>query len=245
MTIQPTHRAAFAGLAAFAAASPAFAQTAADILRQVAGARSTTGALTNADAEGGLREALTNGAVNAVLRVGKLDGYWRDGAIQIPLPGLLGDAQRLLKPLGQSRLLDDLQLRMNRAAETAAPRARDLFVSAIRGMSVQDAVGIVRGGETAGTEYLRGRTQDQLKTAFRPIVTNALDGAGALRAFDRAVQRHGAQGLVGASPRDALTDFATSKALDGLFYYVGQEERDIRTNPVKRTTELLRRVFGG
>lgn len=240
-----SRRAFAAGLAAFGAAVPAFAQSAADILRQVAAARPAAGALSNADAEGGLREALTNGAVNAVLRVGKLDGYWRDVAIQIPLPGLLGDAQRLLKPLGQSRLLDDLQLRMNRAAETAAPKARDLFVAAVRGMTVQDALGIVRGGETAGTEYLRGRTQDQLKSEFRPIVANALDGAGAVRVFDQAVRRHGAQGLVGSSPRDALIDFATSKALDGLFHYVGQEERDIRTNPVKRTTDLLRRVFGG
>lgn len=245
MMFRTTRRAAIAGLVVTAAASPALAQTAADILRQVAGARTSGGPLSNADAESGLREALTTGAVNAVLRVGRLDGYWKDGAIQIPLPGLLGDAQRLLKPLGQSRLLDDLQLRMNRAAETAAPRARDLFVAAIRGMTVQDAIGIVRGGETAGTTYLRGRTEDPLRTAFRPIVAEALGGAGALRAFDQAVRRHGAQGLVGASPRDALTDFATAKALDGLFFYVGQEEREIRTNPVKRTTELLRRVFGG
>lgn len=245
MMFRTTRRAAIAGLVVTAAASPALAQTAAEILRQVAGARTPGGPLSNADAESGLREALTTGAVNAVLRVGRLDGYWRDGAIQIPLPGLLGDAQRLLKPLGQSRLLDDLQLRMNRAAETAAPRARDLFVAAIRGMTVQDAIGIVRGGETAGTTYLRGRTEDPLRTAFRPIVAEALGGAGALRAFDQAVRRHGAQGLVGASPRDALTDFATAKALDGLFFYVGQEEREIRTNPVKRTTELLRRVFGG
>ena len=245
MTFQPSRRSVAAGLAALLAAGPALAQSAADILRQVAAARGSGAGLSASDAEGGLREALTSGAVNAVLRVGRLDGYWRDGAIQIPLPGLLGDAQRMLKPLGQSRLLDDLQLRMNRAAETAAPRARDLFVSAIKGMTVQDAVGIVRGGDTAGTEYLRGRTQDQLKAQFRPMVANALDGAGAVRVFDQAVRRHGAQGLLGSSPQDALIDFATSRALDGLFYYVGQEEREIRTNPVKRTTNLLRRVFGG
>jgi len=237
------------GAAAFLVTTPLGAQQIGDVLRAVAGQSGNGQGLprgvSQADAEGGLRQALTNGAVAAVLKVGKLDGFWADGAIRIPLPGALGDVQRSLKPLGLSKPLDDLQLRINRGAETAAPKARDLFAKAIRSMTVEDVVGILRGGDNAGTVFLRRKTEQDLSTQFRPNIADALAQSGALRAFERAVGQYGAAGLNGVTPRDTLVNFAVTKALDGLFHYVAAEERAIRSNPAKRTSDILRRVFGG
>ena len=201
--------------------------------------------LTNSQAEGGLREALIKGAVNAVLRVGRTDGYWRDDKIRIPLPGVLGKTQRTLTQLGMSRPLDDLQHRVNIAAETAAPEARAMFVGAIRAMTVEDVVGVLRGGDTAGTTYLKGKTSPQLTGLFRPPMASALAATGALKSLDRVVANNSLAGALGRSPSATLTDFAVGKALDGLFFYVGEEERAIRTDPVKRTTDLLKKTFGG
>jgi len=201
--------------------------------------------LTKPQAEGGLREALSTGAVNAVLKVGKVDGYWRDDKIRIPLPGVLGSTQRTLKRIGLSGPLDDLQHKVNGAAETAAPQARDMFVGAIRAMTVEDVVGLLRGGDTAGTNYLKEKTSPKLTSLFRPPMASALNSTGAMQSLDRVVTSNKLGGSMGQSPSATLTDFAVGKALDGLFFYVGEEERAIRTNPAKRTTDILKRTFGG
>ncbi len=226
------------------AASDAFSQNLGRALGSALGSGPSKG-LTGAQAEGGLREALSNGAVNAVLRVGKTDGYWRDDKIRIPLPGVLGQTQRTLGRIGLSGPLDDLHHKVNGAAEKAAPQARDMFVGAIRSMTVEDAVGLVRGGNTSGTDYLKNKTTPQLTTLFRPPMASALGSTGALQSLDRVVAGNKLGGAMGKSPSDTLTDFAVGKALDGLFYYVGEEERAIRTNPAKRTSDLLKKTFGG
>jgi Protein of unknown function (DUF4197) len=222
--------------------------------------RGLPGGVTNQEADSGLRQALTNGAIAAVLRLGKLDGYWADNRVKIPLPNPLDSLQRRLTPLRLSGSLDDLQLKINRAAELAAPAARTIFSDAVRTLTVEDVVGVLRGGETAGTDLLKTKTRPQLVTLFNPPVTTALTQSGAGRGFDRVVSRYGPEiqrlgGLVnlgganadlkpGASLKDQFVSYSVGKALDGLFYYVAEEERLIRKDPLKRTTDLLKRVFG-
>lgn len=245
-------RSFLAGLAVFVT-TPAFALSLDDILNAAqsaqgqgsAGAAGLPPGVTASEGVGGLKEALTNGAVAAILRVGKLNGYWGDDKIRIPLPGALGTAQRTLKLVGASGPLDDLQLRINHAAEDAAPKARSIFVDAIQRMTVNDIAGVLRGGDTAGTQYLRRATGDDLSDLFHPPIKSALTSTGAVTAFKSAIAQYGANGIVGDGPEDSLTDFAVTKGLDGIFHYVGEEERAIRKNPVKQTSSLLQKVFGG
>ncbi len=200
--------------------------------------------LNDRDAQGGLREMLDNGTSAAVTRVAKPDGYWGDPAIRIPLPKKLDTLQKVLKPLGQSGLLDDLHLRMNRAAESAAPLAGNLFVSAIKAMTIKDAVGIVKGGPTAGTQYLQKTTTPALTTAFTPPMENALQASGAVDYLNRTVQRNHLQSLFKSDAKTYLGEYAVAYALDGLFHYIGVEETAIRRDPAKRTSQLLKTVFG-
>lgn len=214
---------------------PAFAQSLSTALPK---------GLTQNEAISGLRQALSQGAQAAVLRVAKPDGYWADGMIRIPLPKAMAQLQRSLKPIGLSAPLDDLQLKLNRAAETAAPRARDLFGKAIAGMSIEDVAGVLRGGPSAGTDLLRAKTAKPLALAFKPSLSKAMADTGAIKALDKAITNPNLRAVMGASPQESLASFGTERALDGLFHYVAAEEAAIRTNPVKRGTSLLKKVFG-
>ena len=200
--------------------------------------------LSQADASTGLKQALTLAAQTATQRLGARDGFFGDDRVRIPLPRALANIQRNLHPLGMSGPLDDVQLRMNRGAEAAMPQARTLFVNAIRSITVEDAIGIVRGGDTAATDYLRRRTEPQLTTALRPPMQAALASSGAFGALDRANRVIASSGLGGADLRSQVIDFAVFKALDGAFLYIGEEERRIRRDPVRQTTGLLREIFG-
>jgi hypothetical protein len=205
-------------------------------------------ALTQADAARGVREMLTLAANAATQRLGRPDGFFGDLRVRIPLPGLLAGAQRNLKPLGLSAPLDDLQLRMNRGAEAAMPAARRLLVDAIRGITLQDALSIVAGGDDSATVYLRGRTEPQLAEALRPPMQTALTSAGAFTALDRvtsspALTRFGL-GDTSGRLRTQIITFAVAKGQDGAFTYLAEEEGRFRSDPVRRTTALLRRVFG-
>jgi hypothetical protein len=203
----------------------------------------TGGPLTTAEIDAGLREALTIGAGNVASRLGKENGYFGDPKIRIPLPKTYRDVQKNLAVVGASGPLDDIELRINRAAEAAVPEARALIVGAVRSMTIEDALGILRGGDTAATDFLRSRTEAQLKTAFTPHVRTALSESGAFRAMDNYLGGIGLGGATSGIQAD-LTDHAVALGLDGIFYYVAEEERKIRENPVARTTELLRKVFG-
>ncbi|MDV6332339.1 DUF4197 domain-containing protein [Asticcacaulis sp. 201] len=201
-------------------------------------------AVSEKDAQTGLRDILTKGTQAAVERVSRPDGYWGDTRIQIPLPKTLAKTQKLLKPLGQSGLLDDLHLRMNRAAESAAPAAKGLFIDAIKGMTIKDAVGIINGGDTSGTQYLQRTATPGLKTAFTPPMQNAMQQTGAVDYLDRVVKRNNMQGFLKTDAKTYLGDYAVGLALQGLFYYVGSEEAAIRRDPAKRTTQILKAIFG-
>lgn len=200
--------------------------------------------LTEAEIRDGLKEALTVGVDRAAGQLGAPDGFWANAEVRIPLPGVLKDVQERLDGVGLSGPLDDLQTRLNRGAEAAMPSAKALVVSAVQSMTIEDAIGVLRGGDTAATDFLRGRTEDGLRTALSPYVESALSDVGALDALDNAVNRYAA-GLVRSDARGMLVENAVEGALDGLFLYLAREETAIRRDPVKRTTELLRRVFGG
>ncbi len=227
-----------------ALAGPASAQDLGKAVKDILGSRTAAKALTQGDAAAGLKEALQLGAAAAGDRLSLKDGFFGDLQVRIPLPGVLGKAQKQLRPLGLSGPLDDLQLKINRAAEATAPKAKTLVVDAVRSMTIDDALSILKGGDTAATDFLRSKTEAQLRAAFAPQIRSALASSGALSAANSAVKKYGA-GLVATDAKTWITDNATTGALNGLFYYVAQEERAIRKDPVKRTSDLLRRVFGG
>lgn len=244
---------ALAGLAAVATASissvaPAAAQSQdlgkifSDVLHQRLPGDSQN--LTSDEVSEGLKEALSLAADRAGSRLGAKDGFFQDRSVRIGLPGVLGDAQKRLKPFGMSGPLDDLELRINRGAEAAMPAARTLVVDAVRSMTIDDAMSVLRGGDQAATDLLRAKTEVGLQQALAPYVEAALADSGALQAMDGVVARYGA-GLVQTDAREILVSSAVSGAVDGLFHYVAEEELAIRRDPVKRSTELLRKVFGG
>lgn len=230
----------------------ASAQSFGDFLRGVLGNETeeeTTSQTSNfdisaSDADAGLRQALTIGAQAVGQQLSQYNGYFGDGDIRIPLPGRLGELQSQLSRLGLSGPLDDLQERMNHAAEDAAPYAADLVVDAVSSITMGDALEILNGGDTAATNYLRGRTEADLMVLVEPYMRSALEDSGALTMVDSVAGRYGLQSLSG-DLRDQLIDHAVERGLDGLFFYLAKEEQEIRSNPVKRSTDLLRRVFGG
>lgn len=237
-----------AGLAlSLVLAAPVAAQStsAADIWRSVTGRGGPVSSptLTQREAEAGLKEALTLAAQASAQRLGGADGFWGDLKVRIPLPARLAQAQRTLKPMGLAGPLDDVEMRINRAAEAAMPEAGELIVAAVRSLSMNDALAILRGGDDAATRFLRGRTEQRLSERLRPLMTTALTEAGALAAADSAARRAGLLRYSSTLKQD-MSNFATIKALDGLFYYLAAEERAIRADPAKHVTAVLARVFG-
>ena len=202
------------------------------------------GALTQSEIEAGLRQALEIGTERVADQIGVQDGYWGDAAIRIPLPGRLGEAQRELKKIGLSAPLDDLQLRMNRAAEDAVPVGKRIVIDAVKGITFQDAVGILQGGDTAATDFLRGKTEISLRSIFEPYVEQALTDSGAYQTLDSVTSQVPMLAIAATDYKSSLTDHAVSLGLDGMFDYLALEEKKIREDPVARTTELLRKVFG-
>lgn len=207
----------------------------------------TGGALTAAEVALGLKTALDNGVGNAISNVGVLDGFLGDNIVRIPLPKVLRDVQSYLAPLGADGILVDLQTQLNRGAEKAAPVAKDIFLGAVRNLTIPDAFNILRGPETAATEYLRGETSGRLAQLFAPIMETALNQTGALRLVDDVSSQLGAIPFapkLGADARNDLIDHGVDFGLKGVFHYIGEEEKAIRANPAKRTSDILRRVFG-
>ncbi|MEM9605397.1 MAG: DUF4197 domain-containing protein [Pseudomonadota bacterium] len=201
------------------------------------------GALSNEDITQGLKEALTNGANTVVSQLGAAKGFSGDPAVRIPLPKNLAKARKLAKKVGLEGYFDDLELKLNEAAEAATPKARALFVDAITGMSVSDAKGILQGPDDAATSYFRNKTGADLQSQMRPIVDEALASVGAVTSFNTMMERYNAIPFAPKVDSD-LTGHVVEKGADGIFHYLAVEEKAIRDNPVKRTSELLKRVFG-
>lgn len=195
----------------------------------------------------GLKEALATGTERAVTEVAKTDGYFGNQLIKIMLPGKVQQAANVLGTLGYQQQVDEVVLTMNRAAEKAAPKAAAFFGDAIRLMSVEDAQGILSGGDTAATEYFNKKTRSQLFDSFKPDVAKSMDQVGTTRAYKEMIGKYNVMPLASFAgvPSMDLDTYVTNKTLDGLFKIVAEEEKKIRSNPAARTTDLLRKVFGG
>ncbi|MBI3208425.1 MAG: DUF4197 domain-containing protein [Candidatus Solibacter usitatus] len=193
---------------------------------------------------GGLKEALSIGITNAVGILAKPDGYFKNEAVKILLPKSFKTVETGLKFAGMGGVLDQLVLGMNRAAEKAAPLAKNIFVDAIKQMTFTDAKNILTGGNTAATDFFKSTTTDKLTTAFKPPVSEAMAEVGVTKTYNEFLGRVQKMPLLRLEKLE-LDNYVVGKALDGLFYMVGQEEKKIRTDPAARVTGLLREVFGG
>jgi hypothetical protein len=191
----------------------------------------------------GLKEALQVGTENTVKLTGKTDGYLRNEAIKILMPEKLRTLEKGLRTVGYGSQIDEFVVSMNRAAEQAAPQAKEIFWDAIKAMSFDDARKILGGNETAATDYFKGKTTDKLSAAFKPIVDKSMNEVGVTRQYKDLVGRFQAIPFAKTESFD-LDPYVTEKSLGGLFYVLGQEEKKIRTNPAARVTDLLKEVFG-
>jgi hypothetical protein len=190
----------------------------------------------------GLKEALSIGAQNGVKLVSREDGYFGNQLIRILVPEKIQKTAKLLRKAGFGKEVDKFELSMNRAAEKAGPRALAFFIDAIREMSIPDAVKILRGKDTEATEYLRAKTYERIYGVFKPVVSSAMNDVGVTRSFKEMMDKTKNVPLLKKESVD-LDHYVTSKALDGLFLMVGQEEKKIRKDPVARVTDLLKKVF--
>ncbi len=192
----------------------------------------------------GLKDALSTGTKNAVGLVSKPNGYFNNPAIKIPLPDNVQKAADLVGKLGGQKQVDAFVLSMNRAAEKAAPKAASYFVNAIKEMNVEDARKILSGGDTAATDYFKSKTSAKLYDEFKPFISASMNEVGVAHSYNALMDKVPAVPFAKPQSLD-LDHYVTTKALDGLFTMVGQEEQKIRTNPAARTTDLLKKVFGG
>ncbi|HEU4401316.1 MAG TPA: DUF4197 domain-containing protein [Candidatus Polarisedimenticolia bacterium] len=194
-------------------------------------------------ATAGLKEALGVGTSRSVDRLGRVDGYLKNVEVRIPMPEKLRFVEKSLRAIGQEGLVDEFVKSMNRAAEAAAPLARDVFLETIKGIGFEDALKIVHGKDHEATDYLRAGAGPRLATLFRPIVAEQLDNVGTTRSFDAMMSRASRLPFTGKSAFN-LDEYVTGRALDGMFLLIGREEEKIRKDPMARTTELLKSVFG-
>lgn len=195
------------------------------------------------DAASGLRAALERGAASAVDLLGRNDGFLGNPKVRIPLPGVLEDAAGILKATGQQQKVDELITAMNRAAEAAVPQARPLLVNAVKSMSVSDARRILTGGDTSVTQFFADKTRKPLTTQFLPIVTKSTEKVSLASKYNAVAGKAAGFGLV--KKEDAnVQDYVTRKALDGLFFMIGEEEKRIRNDPVGTGSAILAKVFG-
>ncbi len=199
--------------------------------------------LSNADAVSGLKQALSDGSAAAVKMLGQDNGYFGNAKVKIPLPPSLQKIESGLRMMGMKKQADELVLSMNRAAEAAAPEAKQLLLDAVKKMSVQDAKGILTGGDTAATEYFRRTTQSQLTQRFLPIVKKATDRVGLAQQYNSLAGQGAALGLVKAEDASIET-YVTRKALDGLYLIIAEQEKAFRQNPVGATSDIVKKVFG-
>ena len=201
-------------------------------------------ALGEAEAASGVRAALERGADSAVAMLGKPGGFLDNPQVKIPLPGALDRAASMLRAIGQQQRVDDLVDSMNRAAEQAVPAAKPLLLNAVREMSVEDAVKIVRGSDTSVTDFFAAKTRTPLGEKFLPIVTAETRKVSLAAKYNAVAGKGSTFGLV--KPEDAnVEQYVTRKALDGLFFMIGQEEKKIRADPVGTGSAILKSVFGG
>jgi Protein of unknown function (DUF4197) len=212
-------------------------------LPQLPGGTRGPGTLGDARIGQALKQALEVGTENAVKLTGRTDGYFKNQAIKILMPDKLRTFERALRTVGYEREIDDFVLKMNRAAERAAPSAKKIFRDAIGEMTIDDARGILNGAQTAATDYFKSKTTEPLTAAFSPVVHRTMGEVGLTRQYQELFGRAQRLPFLDLESFD-LDRYVVGRALDGLFHVVGEEEQRIRTTPAARVTELLREVFG-
>lgn len=243
------NRRILAVLAAAVFTSAGLAQSPFDSLRKkaeaVLGSPQSTGEdLSDDKITAGLKEALRLSTGKAVASTGRPDGFLKNEAIKILLPPRLQAAGRTMRMIGMGAQVDELEVGMNRAAEQAAPQAKQIFLDALTRMTFSDVRGVLTGGDTAATDYFKSQSTQELTTAFTPIVHQAMLKVGVIRQYNRLMQNSVASRF--SSGRNVnLDDYVVGKALDGLFYELAEEEKKIRKDPAAQTTLLLKEVFGG
>ena len=204
---------------------------------------STQGALTNEEVGLGLKDALLVASETVVSQLGREDGFNGDPAIHIPLPQQLATAQEWLDKVGMAGLLYNLEMKLNRAAEVATPKAKDLFFQAISEMTFDDVLNIYNGPDDAATRYFEEKMSPPLTREMSPIVADSLSEVGAIQSYDNAMKEYSSIPFAPDVKAD-LTTYVVEKGIEGIFHYIAIEEAAIRENPAKRTTELLKKVFG-
>ena len=213
-----------------------------DLIKKGLGVGEKSG-LSEAKIGNGLKEALKVATQNTVNLTGQKDGYFSNQAIKILMPKKLGRLEKPLRMVGYGPQVDEFVLSMNRAAERAAPSAKKIFGDAVAQMTFDDAKKVLNGGDTAATDYFKGKTTDKLTAAFRPVVEKSMNEVGVTRKYKEMVGRYEAIPF----SKDIAIDpdqYVVEKAMDGLFYVLGQEEKKIRSNPAARVNDLLKEVFG-
>ena len=200
--------------------------------------------LSEGKAGAGLKEALQVATEKSVSLTGRPNGYFSNAAIKILMPEKLRSVEQGLRAIGYGPQVDEFVLSMNRAAERAAPAAKQIFVDAISSMTFDDAKKILTGGDTSATEFFKAKTTDKLTAAFRPVIDKTMGEVGVVRQYQALMGRFEAIPFARSQTFD-IDGYVTNKALDGLFHVVAEQEKQIRTNPAARTTALLQEVFAG
>lgn len=201
------------------------------------------GSLTNSETVAGLKEALSKSSAAAISQLGTANGFLGNPKVKIPLPGALKTAESGLRLMGMGKQADDLVIAMNRAAESAVPEAKPIFMNAIKNMSFQDAKGILTGGDDAATQYFKRTTSDQLVAKFLPIVKQATEKVQLAEQYNSLAGQASKLGVMDAKSAN-VESYVTQKALDGLFTVMAEQEKAIRKDPIGTGSALLKKVFG-
>lgn len=209
-------------------------------VNNILGTKSSSG-LSNDEIINGLKEALSVGTENGTKKLSAVDGFFKDAAIKILMPAEAQKVEQKLRSIGLDKQVDNAILSMNRAAEDAAQSAAPIFINAIKGITIQDGLGILRGGDFAATNYLKGKTTSPLTEAFRPVIEVSLQKVNATKYWKTLFTTYNT--FSSEKVNTDLTAYVTEKALSGIFYQVSLEEQKIRKDPVARTTDLLKKVF--
>ncbi len=214
-----------------------------ELLGDILGQPQTQTLLSDSDISAGLKEALRVGTDNVVTQLGRSGGFNNDPSIHIPLPQNLKTVKTTLDQFGMGSMMGDLELKLNEAAEAATPRAKQLFINAIAQMTLSDVQALFKGPDDAATRYFQNKMSPQLAAEMQPIVNNSLAEVGAVRSYDKAMGKYTSLPFVPDIKAD-LTNHVVQKGMEGVFHYLAIEEAKIRQDPARRTTDLLKRVFG-
>jgi hypothetical protein len=215
-----------------------------DVLSNLPTTTGGLGGITQQEAALGIREALGQGLNRSVLQLNTVDGFFKDAAYKVLLPPDAKKIENTLRTIGLGSMVDKAILQINRGAEDAAGAAKPIFIDAIRSMTLQDAIGLVRNGDTSATHFFRNKTTSQLMAAFRPVIQSSLDKVDATKYYGDLVNRYNSLPTTFNKVNPDLANYVTERATNALFDLIAKEEINIRTNLAARSSDILRKVFG-